>query len=149
MSSDAYAAVAVRGGAAPLAEAHLPCCVIDEDTLACATCAQALTQAVADVSCGAAATILDDTLTTAGQGGEYIGAFGSSAHVEALSTIAHSVHTATPAVSLISNGLQALANPDPDPNPYPNPNPNPNGLQALAALQAEDDEALSHPASHP
>ena len=56
----------------------------------------------------------------------FVGDFGSAAHVAALSAIAQSVFTAAPAASAISDGVQALA-----------------------ALQTEDDDALdaSCPAS--
>ena len=63
--SDAYALVGVRGATAALAEARLPCCALAPGEVACATCAQDHTSAVADVACGAAATILEDTLTVA------------------------------------------------------------------------------------
>ena len=44
---------------------RLPCCELAPGEVACATCAQNHTSAVADVACGAAATRLDDTLTVA------------------------------------------------------------------------------------
>ena len=49
----------------PLRLTRLPCCELAPGEVACATCAQNHTSAVADVACGAAATRLDDTLTVA------------------------------------------------------------------------------------
>ena len=63
--SDAYALVGVRGATDALAERRLPCCELAPGEIACATCAQNHTSAVADLACGAAATSLEDTLTVA------------------------------------------------------------------------------------
>ena len=63
--SDAYALVGVRGATAALAERRLPCCELAPGEIACATCAQNHTSAVADLACGAAAKSLEDTLTVA------------------------------------------------------------------------------------
>ena len=49
----------------PLPLTRLPCCELAPGEVACATCAQNHTSAVADVACGAPATRLDDTLTVA------------------------------------------------------------------------------------
>ena len=63
--SDAYALVGVRGATDALAERRLPCCELAPGEIACATCAQNQTSAVADLACGAAAKSLEDTLTVA------------------------------------------------------------------------------------
>ena len=103
--SDAYAIVGVTGATAPLAEAHLPCC----SSLPCGSCAQNFTRASADVSCGATATHVSDTLTAAGLGGQYVGDFGSTAHVAALSAVAQSIYTASSSSTSIVSGTEALA----------------------------------------
>ena len=111
-SDDAYALLGRKGASAPLAEARTACC--ENPDPVCETCDQTPAVASADTVCGEPAQTASTVLS-----GSFIGTFGSSSQVVAVSAAT----APSSAIAVASGGPST-------------------GLEAIAALQAEDVDPL-------